>query len=252
MPGWKLVAIQADPHKPIDRALSEDRARYLELFTERLFARQPASLTSRLSAEARLAIATRAFEFFYRRSEPIKLQMRAAADGEAIVAIRNAMLDCPFIVDSVLEFCHSIGAPVRMLLHPVFSVARDETGQIKSFERMRAGERRESLLEAEIELAADAARVAALEADLREVLEEVRRVTGDFEAMVARALEICQETAGLREMIEVRDFLRWLVQGGFVFLGYRRYRVVAPERGAATMEIDSAREIGRASCRERV
>ncbi len=238
------MAIQADPHKPVDRALSEDRARYLELFTERLFARQPTSLDARLGAEARRAIAADAFEFFYRRSEPIKLQVIAAPDGEAVVTIRNAMEDCPFIVDSVLEFCHSIDAPVRMLLHPVFSLARDDRGQIQSFERMRAGERRESLLNMEIELAAGPAQLAELEASLREVLEEVRRATGDFEAMVARALEICQETAGLREMIEVRDFLRWLIQGGFVFLGYRRYRVVAPQREAATMEIDTARGLG--------
>ena len=238
------MATQADPHQIIDRALSEDRARYLDLFTERLFARQPASLIARLAPETRRAIAAEAFEFFYRRPEPIKLQVIGAADGEAVITIRNTMEDCPFIVDSVLELFHALGAPVRMVLHPVFSVARDPDGRIKSFERMRAGERRESLLNLEIELAAGPDQLAQLEASLREVLEEVRRTTGDFERMTARALEICQESAGLREMIEVRDFLRWLVQGGFVFLGYRRYRVVAPEHGQATMEIDAASGLG--------
>ncbi len=238
------MATQADTHTIIDRALSDDRARYLDLFAERLFARQPTSLTARLSAETRRAIAAEAFEFFYQRTEPIKLKVNGTADGEAVITIRNVMEDCPFIVDSVLEFCHSLGAPVRMLLHPVFSVARDESGRIKSFERMRSGERRESLLNLEIELAAGPDQLSAIEASLREMLEEVRRSTGDFERMIARAFEICQETAGLREMIEVRDFLRWLVQGGFVFLGYRRYRVVAPEHGEATMEIDAAKGLG--------
>ncbi|HTW88885.1 MAG TPA: NAD-glutamate dehydrogenase domain-containing protein [Candidatus Binataceae bacterium] len=238
------MATQADTHPIIDRALSEDRARYLDLFAERLFARQPTTLTERLSAETRRAIAGQAFEFFYQRSEPLKLQVSGSADGEAVVTVLNVMEDCPFIVDSVLEFCHSLGAPVRMLLHPVFSIARDENGRIKSFERMRAGERRESLLHLEIELAAGSDQLAAMETELREVLEEVRRVTGDRERMTARALEICQETSGLREMVEVRDFLRWLVQGGFVFLGYRRYRVVAPEHGVAMMEADVASALG--------
>ena len=238
------MATRADPHTTVDRALSEDRARYLDLFAERLFARQPASVVARMTADARRAIAAEAFEFFYRRSEPIKLQVIAAPNGEPLVTIRNVMEDCPFIVDSVLEFCHAIDAPVRMLLHPVFGVARDANGQIQSFERMRAGERRESLLNMEIEFPGGQARLAEVETSLREVLEEVRRATGDFEAMVARALEICQETAGLREMIELRDFLRWLVQGGFVFLGYRRYRVVAPQREPAMLELDPARELG--------
>ena len=44
--------------------------------------------------------------------------------------------------------------------------------------------------------------------------------------MTARALEICDETAATRGLVEVRDFLRWLVQDGFVFLGYRQYSVV--------------------------
>jgi glutamate dehydrogenase len=238
------VATQADPHKIIDRALSEDRARYLELFAERLFARQPTNLIARLTAETRQAIAAQAFEFFYRRAEPIKLEVTGGVDGEALVTIRNAMQDRPFIVDSVLEFCHSLGAPVRMLLHPVFSVARDENGRVKSFEQMRSGERRESLLNLEIELGADPDQRSAIEASLRKVLEEVYRATSDFDRMTARALEICQETAGQREMIEVRDFLRWLVQGSFVFLGYRRYLVVAPEHGEPTMAIDPAQGLG--------
>ena len=40
------------------------------------------------------------------------------------------------------------------------------------------------------------------------------------------------ETAAERELCAARDFLRWLVQGGFVFLGYRRYRVTGAARGA--------------------
>ena len=74
-------------------------------------------------------------------------------------------------------------------------------------------------------------------AGLKGVLEQVRSATGDFEAMTARALEICEETAAQRELVEVRDLLRWLVGGGFVFLGYRRYRV-AKERCCRTLEVD--------------
>src|SRR5439155_1350990 len=57
-------------------------------------------------------------------------------------------------------------------------------------------------------------------------------VTDDFPQMVARAHAIATELDGLgrtrpgpvaAEATGVADFLRWLVDGGFVFLGYREY-----------------------------
>ena len=73
---------------------------------------------------------------------------------------------------------------------------------------------------------------------MRRVLAAVQDVTGDFAAMTSRALQICEETAAQRELVEIRDFMRWLVQGGFVFLGYCRYRV-APADGHRAIEAEA-------------
>ncbi|MGH7917747.1 MAG: NAD-glutamate dehydrogenase domain-containing protein, partial [Candidatus Binataceae bacterium] len=51
------------------------------------------------------------------------------------------------------------------------------------------------------------------------------------------------ETAAIREFVEIRDFLRWLVQGGLVFLGYRRYRVVHAD-GAPALVVDAGCGLG--------
>ncbi len=61
--------------------------------------------------------------------------------------------------------------------------------------------------------------------------------------MTGRALQICEETAANRELVEVRDLLRWLIQGGFVFLGFRRYLVTGDD-GAARFELDPGTELG--------
>ena len=61
--------------------------------------------------------------------------------------------------------------------------------------------------------------------------------------MVARALEICEETAAQRELVEVRDLLRWLIGGGFVFLGYRHYRV-GENGGHRTLEVETDSGLG--------
>ena len=202
-----------------------ERERRLELFSKRLFERLPADLSDNYPEHRRRAIAACAFEFFELRRGPVSIRVHAGA-VEGTLVIETVMEDRPFIVDSILEFLHQSGLHVRLLLHPLFQVARNADGVIATFEQATAGERTESFTHAEIDLAPGSATAAALERELVEILNEVRAVTGDFAAMTARALEICDETAATRGLVEIRDFLRWLVQDGFVFLGYRRYRVI--------------------------
>ena len=47
----------------------------------------------------------------------------------------------------------------------------------------------------------------------------------------------------MRELVEVRDLMRWLVNGGFVFLGFRRY-LVTRDDGAAKFVLDPGTELG--------
>src|SRR5208283_2009150 len=55
-------------------------------------------------------------------------------------------------------------------------------------------------------------RADEIAAEVRHVLTEVRRGADDFERMTERALQICDETAAVRELVEMREFLRWLVR----------------------------------------
>ncbi len=80
-------------------------------------------------------------------------------------------------------------------------------------------------------------------AEIRSVLTEVRSAADDFERMTERALQICDETAAVRGLVEMREFLRWLVRGGFVFLGYRRYRV-EPRNGARALSAELETGLG--------
>jgi len=241
------LAIEATQPESSDQLEPQRR---LGIFTDRLFERMSSDLSDSYPLQKRLAIAASAFEFFATRCEPLQLRVRAGdADGSCVV--ETAMDDRPFIVDSVLEFFHKHGIPVRLLLHPVFHVARVADGSIVSFEQATAGEHAESFTHAEIELPASLT-AAALERGLAEVLDEVIEVNNDFAAMTGRALEICDETAAARGLIEIRDLLRWLVYDGFVFLGYRRYRVVNHDgRRALVAEPGSGLGIMRNEARSR-
>jgi glutamate dehydrogenase len=219
-----------------------ERQRCLDIFSERLFERLPSDLSDSYPVHRRRAITASAFEFFQIRTEPLRIRVGAGATAGTLV-VETAMDDCPFIVDSIVELLHKRELHVRLLLHPLFQVVRAADGAIVAFEQATANAHTESFTHVEIDLPPNAPTAAALERELAEVLHEVRDVTGDFAAMTRRALEICDETAAVRGLVEIRDFLRWLVKDGFVFLGYRRYRVI-DHNGRRGLVADKASGLG--------
>lgn len=227
----------------VDKSLPAAEARRLLTFAERLYARETVKNRERVPPENRLATAKSALEFFSTRAEPVRVRVEAAAGDEALTIVETVTLDCPFLVDSLHEYFHSLGATVRSMLHPVFKVARGRDGQLVSFEQKTAAERGESFIHAKLELVATAEKAQEIEREVVSILREVHLATGDFDKMTARALQICEETASNRELVEVRDFLRWLIHGGFVFLGYRRFLVSAQD-GAGKFVADVGTELG--------
>lgn len=237
------MSIAAELNELIERSTSGEQARRLKSFADRFFAREPADLAGRLRPEQRLAMLLSAFEFFSHLTEPVAVRVMPDAYRPGIVVVETAMRDCPFIVDSLLEYFHALEVPLQMMLHPIFRVSRTADGALASFESATAAERPESIVHAELEIALSPERAAEMSREIRGCLREVLRASDDFEALTARALRICDETAHLREFVEIRDYLRWQVQGGFVFLGYRRYRVEAND-GARTLRPEPASGLG--------
>lgn len=219
----------------------DEETRRRELFAERLFARLPADAAEAYPEHRRRSIAARTWDFFAARRDPIAVRIEPCADHEDLAVVETAMEDRPFIVDSILECFRKREIPVRLMLHPRFNVARDASGAIISFEQAVAGERAESCTHAEISV--PASRHAEIERGLLETLQEVRAATDDFEPMRTRAREICDETAAQRGFVEIREFLRWLAQDAFIFLGYRRYRVVNDD-GKPALAIDPGASLG--------
>ncbi len=237
------LASEAQPHTTVSNDTRE-YARRLEIFATRLFGGLAPELAARVSAERRAHLSAEALKFFSLRAEPIKIRVVIAAPGEGGGSFaETVMQDCPFIIDSMLEYFHHLGIGAGLLLHPVLLAERDAAGRLISLERVRATEQPESFVHLELRLNGGTHDPERIAEGLKDVLAQVRSATGDFAAMSARALEICEETAAQRELVEVRDLLRWLVGGGFVFLGYRRYRV-GEAGGHRTLEADLDSELG--------
>ena len=241
------MAIETELRELIDRNLPADSAPRVSAFAARLFARESTENLERVPAKRRLALVQSAFDFFSVRTEPVIARVESVPgdddDHDTLTIVETVTTDCPFIVDSLLEYFHHLGAAVRTILHPIFKVSRDKEGRIVSFEQSSSAERGESFVHAELELTPTPEQAQQIERDVIQILTEVHEATDDFDEMTGRALQICEETAANRELIEVRDLLRWLIQGGFVFLGFSRY-LVSRDDGTARFTLDPGTELG--------
>jgi glutamate dehydrogenase len=154
-------------------------------------------------------------------------------------AIELVTDDMPFLVDSVSMELHRQGLAIHLVIHPVMRIKRDADGRL--VEILQAADAQdavgESILHAEVDRVRDPAQLQALEEGLERVLGEVRAAVRDWKAMRERAVEIAAEIGAdpgptdEREATEASEFLTWMAENHYTFLGYREYAVAEAEAG---------------------
>jgi glutamate dehydrogenase len=175
---------------------------------------------------------------FAQERKPGKAKLRvlnphAATAGwnarHTIVEIVND--DMPFLVDSVSMALQAEGLTVHLIIHPVLRVARDRAARIAALaENGDAAGTRESLMHVEISEVIEPARLAAIAARLDAVLEDTRVAVADWGKMrdvlaeTRAALETTKPPRREGELAETLDFLAWIEDDNFTFLGCRDYR----------------------------
>ena len=140
--------------------------------------------------------------------------------------------DMPFLVDSLAVVLGDSRLPIQLMIHPVLRIARDRRGKLLSMEeRESALGIMESWQHVAVPRIGDPARHEALRENILRTLEDVRLAVMDWPAIRKQALDIATEVnAGVpaiprREEKEAVEFLDWLTDNHFTFLGYREYRL---------------------------
>ncbi len=132
--------------------------------------------------------------------------------------------DKPFLVDSVMGELSRQGVQTRAMFHPVIDLGRGDDG-------LRSNEApviRESIIQVHMEPLGTDKKQDVLE-DIRATLSDVELATGDWMAMreaMNRAIEELHNApsaAPEEEVAECIEFLRWLRDEHFAFLGSRQY-----------------------------
>ncbi len=149
--------------------------------------------------------------------------------------------DMPFIVDSVTMELSRQGYGIELMLHPVMRVVRDGDGELLEVLEPGAtapGLVTESVIHAEVVRQGDSDRLTVLRAGVELVLEEVRAAVEDWAPIRVRTTDLATELrrqpppVDPHELSEAEEFLVWLSQGNFTFLGYREYELSGSELSA--------------------
>ncbi|HEX5089121.1 MAG TPA: NAD-glutamate dehydrogenase [Nocardioides sp.] len=161
-----------------------------------------------------------------------------SASGHSVVEV--VIDDMPFLVDSLtMELSRQL-RDVHVVVHPNFDVVRDITGVLQEVKPVPDGSLepedeavRESWMHVEIDRLPDGDDPDAIVENVQRVLRDVREAVEDWGKMHAKVEEV---VAGLRsepppldaeEIRQAAEFLEWLANEHFTFLGYKEYKLEA-------------------------
>ena len=138
--------------------------------------------------------------------------------------------DMPFLVDTV-SMVAAAHADIQVIIHPVVPVLRSAAGVLES---IGSGEATESIMRFEIDRLDDT-ELETVKTNLETALSDVRETVDDWRAMRAKMNEVADDLGKrslpytAEEVREATEFLRWVADNHFTFMGYREYEVAHGE-----------------------
>jgi glutamate dehydrogenase len=247
----KTVALAGDLLDPAEQTIAQ---RFISEFYAHV---PPADVAER--SPRNLYGAARSLWHFAERRHPRQAKIRVhnpdpLADGwsSAYTIVEIVNDDMPFLVDSVTGAINASNRVVHLIIHPILTVSRSPDGRLCDILDSHAAGSRESWMQIEITPEPDPAALARLTQTLSTVLGDVRAAVEDWQPMRKVLREVVSELSAQpppvppAELAEVLDFLRWLDDDNFTFLGYREYVFdgeAKPEHGALGLLREEAHSV---------
>ena len=219
--------------------LGRKQAAIFKPFVEQFFDRVPAGELADISSET-LAALLAGQTALMRQRRPGTLALRVFNPsvrqdgwdgGRSVAELVND--DKPFLVDSAVLALSELGVGIQQVIHPVIRVERDGKGQLQRIHPADASKgRAESVMQLHLDVRAGDSALEEIRQRLAEAMEDVGRAVADWETMeqtVAETVDVMPDWApgvNAEWMEECQQFMRWLLEDHFVFLGIRDYEMV--------------------------
>ncbi len=245
----KLLGDQAQDGEALSRFAA---ALFREGAAEDLVTYSAAELAS-VAQDAYERMANRkAGEPFVRVYNPKTISADGVLGDVSVVEIVNDNM--PFLVDSVMSELQGAGVELRLVLHPVLWVSRDASGhltQVHGHQRP-AGDPavsdaaiRESVILFHVEQMDSVSDRDTLEAGIHAVLADVRLAVRDWKGMRTRVEQVVMgyksdpPALPVDELAEGIQFIDWVLDDNFTFLGMRDYKFIDDGEGGELQRVES-------------
>jgi glutamate dehydrogenase len=229
--------------------LPENQIPLIETFAHRYYAAAPLADLQERGTEDLLGALISHWKFIYQRKP-----------GEAKVRVFNPTLekdnwqsqhtiievshdDIPFLVDSIRMEVNRNDFQIHFAIHfGGLKIKRDTENKITEIlpvGTIEPGSSTEAPIYFEIDRQSDQETMELLRANIERVLADARLTVVDWHKMVEKAeeslIELEQNPPALDplELSESKDFLRWLINNNFTFMGCRDYKLIGNEKNRA-------------------
>jgi glutamate dehydrogenase len=252
--GANIAAIVAEVCALLERSSSAGHPPLLCDFARHFLTRAPRAYLLARSPEQLAAIAAGAFAFLQEAGPDVPNVQVKQPEEEGWTAnatiLRANLTDRPFVVDTIREYFSSEPFSIHYFVHPVLGVGRDAGGRVLAIADPGEGDRDEALVHCELSRMTDPERLEWIRSEVERRLGDVIAATEDFQAMLSALAQAAASVHELahsvpnraEELNEVADFLRWLRNGNFVFLGYRAYDIL--ETDDTLLRVESGSGLG--------
>ncbi len=217
------------------KKLNKTKAAEAQYFIQHYYEGSPSSDLKSFKPAELAAIALHHFSFATTRANRKSLvrvfnpsiKTDGYASDHTVIEICND--DMPFLVDSVASEISRRELEVHLLIHPILRLKRSKTGKFLEFvEAGTTGAIAESFIRMEV-TRQSGDRLAEIQARFEEIFDDIHCAVEDWRPMRDRMGAIIEEFLTTpkgrpsEEVSEARDFLRWIHDNNFTFLGYREY-----------------------------
>ena len=220
------------------RGLAEDLARYDPGDIATFAAKSYKILSNRKAGQPLIDINT---------YEAVATQIDGTKKSITTIDIINDNM--PFLIDSVVPELRELGHDIVLIAHPIFSIERTNAGKLKTPPVLFKSDNkndgtRESVMHIHIN-ATSTTEQRRIKTALTKLLKDVRGVVKDWPKMASKlqkTIKIYKESpppVEANKLAEVVQFLDWLSDNNFTFLGIREYcyddkaaRFVQPIKGS--------------------
>lgn len=247
----------------IRERLSDDRATIAESFLRHYVRVIPPDDLDQMDAIQLYGIIVSLLTFAWRR-QPKQSKVRVfnpridedgyTTDHTVVEVISD---DMPFIVDSVSVSLAGMGLNVLVVVHPVLHVKRSQNGTLSGVLDPDIppgkGGQIETLIHIEIFEQNDPKIIGIITQDLEAVLRDVRLSVEDWRPVLDQVHSVATDLASKEKgkksedsesIRDVSDFMAWLADNHFTFLGCRRYELHRKSGADKTLSADICEGFG--------